>query len=46
MPEERDEQEKTEEPTQYRIDEAKRKGEVATSKELTSIESCKGEILQ
>lgn len=30
-------QEKTEDPSQHRIDESKRKGEVASSKELTSV---------
>ena len=35
--EDSDFQEKTEEPSQYRIDESRRKGEVASSKELNSI---------
>ena len=37
MAEERDDGEKTEEPSQYRIDEARKKGDVASSRELNSI---------
>lgn len=37
MADEFDSQEKTEDPTQYRIDEFRSKGQVASSKELTSI---------
>lgn len=37
MAEDSDSGEKTEEPSQYRIDEARRKGDVASSKELNSV---------
>lgn len=37
MAEEADTGEKTEEPSQYRIDESRKKGEVASSKELNSV---------
>ena len=37
MAEERDEQEKTEEPSQHRIEEFRGKGQVASSKELNSL---------
>ncbi len=36
MAEEQDKSEKTEEPSQYKLDEARKKGEVASSKEFTS----------
>lgn len=37
MAEEKDDSEKTEEPSQHRIDEFRKKGEVASSKELTNV---------
>lgn len=37
MAEEMDEGEKTEEPSQHRIDEFRKKGDVASSRELTSV---------
>ena len=37
--------EKTEEPSQYRIDEARKKGDVASSKELSSILLLSGSLL-
>jgi flagellar biosynthetic protein FlhB len=37
MADEQDDGEKTEEPSQHRIDEFRKKGDVATSKELTSV---------
>jgi flagellar biosynthetic protein FlhB len=37
--------EKTEEPSQYRIDEARKKGDVASSKELSSVLLLSGSIL-
>ncbi len=45
MAEERDDAEKTEEPSQYRIDEARNKGDVASSKELNSIILLSGTLL-
>jgi flagellar biosynthetic protein FlhB len=44
MAEEND-NEKTEEPSQYRIDEARKKGEVASSKELSSVILLSGSLL-
>ena len=37
MADEQDDAEKTEEPSQYRIDESRKKGEVASSKELNTV---------
>ncbi len=37
MADEQDDSEKTEEPSQYRIDESRKKGEVASSKELNTV---------
>ncbi len=37
MADDSDSGEKTEEPSQYRIDDARRKGDVASSKELNSV---------
>ena len=44
MAEENDD-EKTEEPSQYRIDESRKKGEVAVSKELSSVILLSGSLL-
>ncbi len=44
MAEEND-SEKTEEPSQYRMDEARKKGDVASSKELTSVLLLSGSLL-
>lgn len=44
MAEEND-NEKTEEPSQYRLDEARKKGEVASSKELSSVLLLSGSLL-
>jgi flagellar biosynthesis protein FlhB len=44
MAEENDD-EKTEEPSQYKIDESRKKGEVASSKELTSVLLLAGSLL-
>ncbi len=45
MAEERDDGEKTEEPSQYRIDEARKKGDVASSRELSSVLLLSGTLL-
>jgi flagellar biosynthetic protein FlhB len=45
MADEKDAQEKTEEPSQYRIDEYRRKGQVASSKELNSVMVLAGSVL-
>ena len=37
--------EKTEEPSQYKIDESRKKGEVAVSKELSSVVLLSGSLL-
>jgi flagellar biosynthetic protein FlhB len=42
---EENDSEKTEEPSQYRMDEARKKGDVASSKELTSVLLLSGSLL-
>ena len=45
MADDSDDDEKTEEPSQYKIDEARKKGDVASSKELTSVLMLTGSLL-
>ncbi len=45
MADESDDDEKTEEPSQYRIDESRKKGDVAQSKELSSVLLLSGSLL-
>lgn len=45
MADENDNDDKTEEPSQYRLDEARKKGDVASSKELSSVLLLSGSLL-
>ena len=45
MADDSDDDEKTEEPSQYKIDESRKKGEVAVSKELSSVVLLSGSLL-